>query len=87
MLYTSILQQNSSYHSLYIFRKDQEWKKFRSVMDKKMMRPKEVSCYSDRVNGVADDLIQRLQRCRNDNGIVPDIEKEINKFTSECKLQ
>ena len=56
-------------------------------MDKKMMRPKEVSCYADRINDVADDLIQRLKRCRDDNHIVSNIEKEINKYTSECKLQ
>lgn len=56
-------------------------------MDKKMMRPKEVTCYSDRINDVGDDLMQRLKRCRGEDGIIPDIENEINKYTSECKYQ
>ncbi|RDD36292.1 Cytochrome P450 10 [Trichoplax sp. H2] len=63
--------------------KDEEWKKFRSVMDKKMMRPHEVTCYSDRINDVCNDLIQRLKRCRGNDGIIPDIENEINKYTAE----
>ncbi|EDV28482.1 uncharacterized protein TRIADDRAFT_19239 [Trichoplax adhaerens] len=63
--------------------KDEEWKKFRSAMDKKMMRPHEVTCYSDRINVVSNDLIQRLKRCRGNDGIIPDIEKEINKYTTE----
>ncbi|EDV18926.1 uncharacterized protein TRIADDRAFT_34446, partial [Trichoplax adhaerens] len=61
----------------------EEWKKFRSVMDKKMMRPHEVTCYSDRINDVCNDLIQRLKRCRGNDGIIPDIENEINKYTAE----
>ncbi|EDV28485.1 expressed hypothetical protein [Trichoplax adhaerens] len=63
--------------------KDEEWKKFRTVMDKKMMRPHEVSCYADRINDVGDDLLQRLKRCRRDDGIIPDIEKEVTKYAAE----
>ncbi|EDV18925.1 uncharacterized protein TRIADDRAFT_34441 [Trichoplax adhaerens] len=66
-----------------VLSKDEEWKKFRSVMDKKMMRPHEVTCYSDRINDVSNDLIQRLKRCRGNDGVIPDIEKEINKYTTE----
>ncbi|RDD38261.1 Cytochrome P450 10 [Trichoplax sp. H2] len=66
-----------------ILSKDEEWKKFRSVMDKKMMRPREIAYYSDRINDLSNDFIQRLKRLRGNNGIVLDIEKEINKYTAE----
>lgn len=54
-------------------------------MDKKMMKPKEVSFYADRISVVGDDLIRSLNKCRGDDFIIPNIEREINKYTAECK--
>lgn len=55
-------------------------------MDKKMMRPHEVSCYTDRIGDVGNDLIRSLNKCRGDDFIIPDIERQIKLYTAECKI-
>ncbi|EDV24783.1 uncharacterized protein TRIADDRAFT_56947 [Trichoplax adhaerens] len=62
---------------------DEAWRRARSVMDKKMMRPKEVLAYTERVDGVSQDYVKKLLRLRGENGIVHDIENEMFKWSME----
>lgn len=42
----------------------EDWLKMRSVLRQLIMRPRDVAVFSDDVNGVVDDLIQRVYSLR-----------------------
>lgn len=71
---------------MLMIRGDESWRRARSVMDKKMMRPKEVLAYTDRVNGVSADFVRKMLGNRDENNTVSDIENEMFKWSMECKL-
>ena len=72
------------------FRDGEEWKRIRQTIAPKVMRPKIVEENIDNFNAVSDDAIARFvklkEACEPDDDI-PDLEGEVNRFTTESKFQ
>ncbi|XP_027866425.1 sterol 26-hydroxylase, mitochondrial isoform X1 [Xiphophorus couchianus] len=63
-----------------------EWHRIRSVLNPKMLRPREVSAFAPVVQTVVDDLLARLELLRRrspDGATVPDLAAELYKFGFE----
>ncbi|XP_014845563.1 PREDICTED: sterol 26-hydroxylase, mitochondrial-like isoform X1 [Poecilia mexicana] len=63
-----------------------EWHRIRSVLNPKMLRPREVSVFAPVVQSVVDDLLARLELLRRrspDGATVPDLAAELYKFGFE----
>ena len=67
-------------------RQGEEWYKMRHILNKKMLKPKVVGKYSQQLNDVTTDLLSQMKTTRDDNGIVPDIQQELFKWSLECEL-
>ncbi|EDV24791.1 uncharacterized protein TRIADDRAFT_25545 [Trichoplax adhaerens] len=66
--------------------KGEEWRKSRSVMDKKLLKMKDVSAYSGRMNEVISDLISHIKRKQiedNLNGELSNLQNAIYKWSFE----
>eukprot|EP00062_Callorhinchus_milii_P025751 gi/632987078/ref/XP_007910592.1/ PREDICTED: 25-hydroxyvitamin D-1 alpha hydroxylase, mitochondrial [Callorhinchus milii] len=63
----------------------EEWQSIRSMLAQHMLKPKEVTAYSDVLNQVVTDLIARLrnQRSKSNNKVVKDVAGEFYKFGLE----
>ncbi|XP_041357475.1 cytochrome P450 10-like [Gigantopelta aegis] len=62
----------------------EEWYKYRSAVNKKMMVPKTIAEYCGSLGEVSDDFVTRLNYIRDDvNHEVPQLEKEIFKWAME----
>ncbi|OWA53458.1 Cytochrome P450 10 [Hypsibius exemplaris] len=62
----------------------EEWYRFRSTFDKKLLAPKEIECHFDPLSGVADDFISHLQRqAKEQDNTVFNIENEVFKWSLE----
>ncbi|XP_033835648.1 sterol 26-hydroxylase, mitochondrial [Periophthalmus magnuspinnatus] len=62
------------------------WYRIRSVLNQKMLKPREVRAYAPVIHQVVDDLLQRIQFLRDrspDRTTVPDIASELYKFGFE----
>ncbi|XP_055335274.1 cytochrome P450 10-like [Paramacrobiotus metropolitanus] len=62
----------------------EEWFKFRSTFDKKLLAPKEIECHFEPLSAVADDFIAHLQHLADtQTNTVYNIEKEVFKWSLE----
>ncbi|GAU97763.1 hypothetical protein RvY_09002 [Ramazzottius varieornatus] len=62
----------------------EEWFRFRSAFDKKLLAPKEIECHFEPLSSVADDFITHLQHAADpQTGIVYNIENEVFKWSLE----
>ena len=52
----------------------------------KMLKPKVVGEYSQQLNDVTTDLLSQMKKTRDGNGIVPNIQQELFKWSLECEL-
>lgn len=79
-----------SNHLVYfIYREGEEWRKSRSVIDKKLLKMKDIAAYSDRMNQVISDLITYIKRKQKEdtlNGEIADLSDAIYKWSFECKI-
>ena len=76
----------NGFMNMFNFRQGEEWHRHRTVLIKKMLRPKEVQEYVAPMNVVGNDFMRRLKRIANkNNGEVPNLEHEIFKWAMECK--
>ncbi|XP_037552696.1 sterol 26-hydroxylase, mitochondrial [Nematolebias whitei] len=63
-----------------------EWYRIRSVLNPKMLKPREVSAYAPVIHQVVGDLLQRVELLRSrspDQATVPDVAAELYKFGFE----
>lgn len=58
----------------------------RKVIDKPMLRIKDVSGYADDVNEVVTDFLERLRAIREGDGLIPDLERELFNWSLESKI-
>ena len=75
--------------SIDIGREGEEWRKSRSVMDKKLLKMKDIAAYSDRMNQVISDLIAYIKRKQvedNLNGEMANIQDALYKWSFESKM-
>ncbi|XP_067890928.1 cytochrome P450 isoform X2 [Heterodontus francisci] len=66
----------------------QEWHRMRSMLNPKMLKPKEVSNYSPAINEVVTDFVKKLHWLRENHGggvMVNDMSSELYKFAFEAK--
>ncbi|XP_014671028.1 PREDICTED: cytochrome P450 10-like [Priapulus caudatus] len=61
----------------------EEWHRFRSLLSKKMLRPKEIEQYNPQINTVSKDLVERLGVVKADNSHIQGVELEIFKWALE----
>ncbi|XP_064600373.1 sterol 26-hydroxylase, mitochondrial-like isoform X2 [Liolophura sinensis] len=64
---------------------DEKWHRMRSVIDKPMLRMKDVKNYTDEINDVITDFLDRLQQVRGQDNIVPNLEEEFFNWSLEAK--
>src|SRR6218665_840580 len=67
-------------------RQGEEWYRIRAVVSKKMLRPYEVFKHVGPMDETAADFVQHIERKRQDDGSIPDLEHEIFKWALECKF-
>ncbi|KAK3568945.1 hypothetical protein QTP86_020623 [Hemibagrus guttatus] len=63
-----------------------EWQHIRSILNPRMLKPKHVSGYTNTINGVVKDFIEKVAwlRATKGNGVmVPDVAGELYKFAFE----
>ncbi|XP_066450106.1 25-hydroxyvitamin D-1 alpha hydroxylase, mitochondrial [Eleutherodactylus coqui] len=62
----------------------EEWQQLRSILGKHMLKPKEVEAYSDVLNDVVGDLVQKIKYQRRQSPhVVKDIANEFYRFGLE----
>ena len=64
----------------------EEWYKHRNVINKRILRPKELEFYVPELNKIIDDLVNRLRNLRGSQGLeneIPDLENELFKWSFE----
>lgn len=67
-------------------RQGEEWYKVRRILNMKMLKPEVVGEYSQQLNEVTTDMLSQMKTTRDDNGIVPNIQQELFKWSLECEL-
>ena len=55
------------------------------MLSKKLLRPKEVHEYIAPMNVVGNDFMKRLEKLRQADGAVPNLEHEVFKWAMECR--
>ena len=60
-----------------------EWHRHRSVISKRLLRPKEVAEYAPIFNDIASDLVVRLRNIRNDDCEVLYLDRELFRWSFE----
>ena len=61
----------------------ERWQLLRSKVQQDMMRPKSASFYTDKINGIADEMVAFIRRERNSNNCVEDFLPLAHKFGLE----
>ncbi|KTF76289.1 hypothetical protein cypCar_00038784 [Cyprinus carpio] len=63
-----------------------EWQRIRSILNPRMLKPKHVSSYTNAINGVVSDFIEKVAKLRTTTGndvVVYDVAGELYKFAFE----
>ncbi|KAI2660604.1 Sterol 26-hydroxylase, mitochondrial [Labeo rohita] len=63
-----------------------EWQRIRSILNPRMLKPKHVSSYTNAINGVVSDFIEKVAKLRTTTGnevMVYDVAGELYKFAFE----
>lgn len=71
---------------LFVFRMGAKWLHIRSILNPRMLKPKHVSSYTDTINEVVTDFIDRVAWLRAKSGqgvMVNDLTEELYKFAFE----
>lgn len=72
---------------LLVSRTDGErWSRLRKALASKMLRPKDIRENLDNFNSVITDTVERMVTIRGDDDVIPDLEGELAKYATECKL-
>lgn len=74
---------------LFCFRMGAEWQRIRSILNPRMLKPKHVSSYTNAINGVVSDFIEKVAKLRTTTGndvVVYDVAGELYKFAFEGRL-
>jgi len=64
----------------------EDWKRMRSILDKRMLRPNHVATYTDGFNKVITDFVHRLRTIRDQKGgglKVPNLDIELFHWSIE----
>ena len=70
-----------------VFRTDGEkWSRLRKALASKMLRPKDIRENLDNFNSVTRDAIEWMVAIRGGDDVIPDLEGELAKYATECKL-
>ena len=64
----------------------EKWSRLRKALASKMLRPKDIRENLDNFNSVARDTIERMVTIRGKDDVIPDLEGELAKYATECKL-
>jgi len=73
---------------LSYYRMGVEWQHIRSILNPRMLKPKHVSSYTNAINSVVSDFIEKLAKLKTTKGndvMVYDLAGELYKFAFEGK--
>lgn len=68
----------------------EDWKRMRSVLDKRMLRPNHVATYTEGFNQVVTDFVHRLRTIRDKKGgglKVPSLDVELFHWSIESMFE
>lgn len=71
--------------TLFHYRRGEDWSRLRRVLAPKMLRPKDIRENLDNFNGVTGDAIEHMVAVRREDDVIPDLEDELAKWSTECK--
>lgn len=83
--------RNDSTHNVYLLSCDRmgaEWQRIRSILNPRMLKPKHVSSYTNAINAVVSDFIEKVAKLKTTKGndvMVYDLAGELYKFAFEGK--
>ena len=72
-----------------ISREGKDWQRIRSVLSKRMLKPKLVGEFAPHINVVVGEMVDRLQQIRNATGseqLARELPNELYKWAMECKF-
>ena len=72
-----------------VCRQGEEWSQLRKALAPKMLRPKDIWENLENFNNVTRDTIDHMLAIRGSHGSegeIPDLEQELAKWATECKL-
>lgn len=61
------------------------WATLRSALSKGILKPTALAPHVDSMHEVALDFVAKLKSIRRPDGVIPDIETELYKWSMECK--
>ena len=67
------------------YRRGEEWYKVRRILNMKMLKPKVIGEYAQGLNEVSSDLLSQLKKTRDGEGLIPNIQDELFKWSLECE--
>ena len=67
------------------FREGEDWNRMRKALAPKMLRPKDVRDNMDNFTAVTRDAIEHMVSIRGIDMEIPDLDKELAKWATECK--
>ena len=70
---------------MLLFRQGEEWYRHRTVLSKKLLKPKEVIAHVPSMDEVGTDFMKELHKIRPSDGIIENLEYQIFKWSMECK--
>jgi hypothetical protein len=68
-----------------IYSQGERWKRMRALLDKQMLRPMQVSMFSDNFNDVITDFVVHIRNIRKDNMAIEKIDEELFHWSLESK--
>ena len=69
----------------FLFRAGEPWSRLRKALAPKMLRPKDIRDNLENFNSVTWDAIEHLVSIRGGDMEIPDLDKELAKWATECK--
>lgn len=71
--------------TFWFFREGEDWNRMRKALAPKMLRPKDVRDNMDNFTAVTRDAIEHMVSIRGIDMEIPDLDKELAKWATECK--
>lgn len=81
-LWMKYKEERKQAHGVFSLR-GEEWYKVRRILNMKMLKPKVIGEYAQGLNEVSSDLLSRLKQTRDDEGLIPNIQDELFKWSLE----
>ena len=69
----------------FLLSEGEKWQELRSAVSKGILKPSALVSHVDSMHEVAMEFIDKMKTIRREDGVIPNIEKELIKWAMECK--